>query len=283
VPIDKPFSRREAESYWKGHGAVARTLDFEADPEGLGIACHVGAPGWLNRYHGVMQRRIFTKLLSSVVVRPGGFALDIGCGAGRWCRILAERGFNTTGIDVQDELLQLNQRRMPAVRFINVAIQDFEPLERFDVISSVTVLQHLPYVEQVRAIDRIAGLSKLGTQLLLMENVADRASHVFANSIEDWIELFVARGFELVELLRYDYSLSHRALTGVRGRNSGRGAADLDQTSSPGRSSILKHLYGWSQRGAVTLDKPVEAFLERRGSHAPCLHCGFLFRFQGDG
>jgi SAM-dependent methyltransferase len=279
VPIDKPFSRPEAENYWKGHSAVARTLDFENDPDGLGIVCHVGAPGWLNRYHGVMQRRIFLKLLSSFAVPPGGFALDIGCGAGRWCRILAERGYKTTGIDVQDKLLELNQRRMPSVRFINVAIQDFEPLQRFDVISSVTVLQHLPYADQARAIDRIAGLSKPGTRLLVMENVADRAAHVFANSIEDWVKLFEARGFELFARLPYDYSLSHRALTGLRGRNSAPGAVGPAQPWS--NASMLKRMYGWTQRIAVMLDAPVEALLERRGSHAPSLHCGFLFRFRG--
>jgi 2-polyprenyl-3-methyl-5-hydroxy-6-metoxy-1,4-benzoquinol methylase len=36
---------------------------------------------------------------------PGGVALDVGCGEGRFCRILRAEGFEPVGLDPTEELL----------------------------------------------------------------------------------------------------------------------------------------------------------------------------------
>jgi len=44
--------------------------------------------------------------------------------------------------------VDLNRARHPEIEFECVSVQEFEPEEPFDLISSVTVLQHNPFPEQ---------------------------------------------------------------------------------------------------------------------------------------
>lgn len=51
-------------------------------------------------------------------LRPGS-ALDVGCGAGgRFIRILQERGFSVTGIDVSEEMIKLASANHPDMDFL---------------------------------------------------------------------------------------------------------------------------------------------------------------------
>lgn len=67
-------------------------------------------------YVSNIERRAITYALDRL---PGpGDALDLGCGAGRWSRLLADRGWRTVCTDVSAEALSICQHRVPSARCI---------------------------------------------------------------------------------------------------------------------------------------------------------------------
>src|SRR5919199_192370 len=177
MPIIR-FNYEEMKRYWAVHSFRRATLDFDRDPEGLDIVCHTGAPLWLNRYYARYQKMVYEKLFSLLPFpRLGARALDVGCGTGRWCRFLAERGYRVTGIDWQQELIESNRARCPEIQYLRTSIQEFAPEEPFDLVSSVTVLQHIPFSEQEAAIHKLRELTKDGGHALVLENTREQAVH----------------------------------------------------------------------------------------------------------
>jgi ubiquinone/menaquinone biosynthesis C-methylase UbiE len=60
--------------------------------------------------------------------------LDVACGTGSHLRYLS-RWYDTVGLDVNLEMLQVARRKLPAVRFVRGSMQNFRLPERFDVIT----------------------------------------------------------------------------------------------------------------------------------------------------
>jgi SAM-dependent methyltransferase len=59
------------------------------------------------------QLPTYVAALDHVALRPGARVLDVGCGAGAFLRLVAERGGRPFGIDASHELVQLARRRVP--------------------------------------------------------------------------------------------------------------------------------------------------------------------------
>lgn len=296
------FTENQAEDYWKTQHRRAGALDREKDPDSLGNVCHAGTPLWFNEYYARYQRQIFEELLSRCAAPASAGrtlrALDVGCGAGRWCRTLAQRGYAVHGIDLQRELIEADRKRYPEMRFDCVSVLEFKPPEPFDLVTTVTVLQHIPFLEQKKAIANIASMVKVGGNVLILENVRDQDIHVFAQSITGWQTLFEEMGFRTVQVRRYDYSPAIRmsgslvsALgnlarrTGILRKSDGpelpRGttgtAAEINAAPSSPIRSLLRSA-GWlARKAALTIDERIEPLLIRLDSTLPTVHCGFLF------
>src|SRR3954462_12493687 len=54
---------------------------------------------------------IFPGVLRMLALRPGEKVLDIACGQGAFCRLLAEKGAKVTGVDAALELIRLARER----------------------------------------------------------------------------------------------------------------------------------------------------------------------------
>lgn len=67
--------------------------------------------------------------------------LDAGCGEGRFCRMLAERGARVTGIDITSALIEEARLRHPAGQYAvgNVENLPYED-DEFDIVVSYVVL-----------------------------------------------------------------------------------------------------------------------------------------------
>ena len=194
-------------TYWREHSLIWSGFDDKKDPEGLSNVCHSGAPLYLNKYYAKYQKLVYLKLLSEVVIsKEKPKALDIGCGAGRWCNILSGRKFIVTGIDLQKELIERNKKRYLHCNFFCTSIQDFNTTDRYDLISSVTVVQHIPFQEQDAVLSKIRKLICDDGYALLLENICDQDLHVFSHSIDGWKKKFSDAGFSVVAIQRYDYS-----------------------------------------------------------------------------
>ncbi|MFB6141282.1 MAG: class I SAM-dependent methyltransferase [Halosimplex sp.] len=91
----------------------------------------------------------------------GGSVLDVGCGAGRVAHLLAERGFDVTGIDVSEPLVAEARSLFPEIDFRVADIRDAPfPAESFDhVVFSFFGLDYvLPKRERVAALAEIRRL-----------------------------------------------------------------------------------------------------------------------------
>jgi 2-polyprenyl-3-methyl-5-hydroxy-6-metoxy-1,4-benzoquinol methylase len=92
--------------------------------------------------------------------------LDVGCGEGRFCRILQAQGLNTTGIEPTRTLLQAAAQRDPAGQYVDAVAENlsFEN-ERFDLVISYLTLIDIDDIES--AINEMARVLRPGGALLI--------------------------------------------------------------------------------------------------------------------
>lgn len=127
--------------YWED-----RARRFAGEGAGLAAVCAYGMPEFYNKAIDLEQRLALAPWLR---VSPGTRVLDLGCGVGRWSRLLAARGATVTGVDISPTMIEEARRRAASegvserCRF---AVGDVSALEvegEFDLILGVTVLQHI--------------------------------------------------------------------------------------------------------------------------------------------
>lgn len=83
------------------------------------IGWEQSAPGWIAALgtEGDATRRHVLDAPMCAALPARGAALDLGCGEGRFCRLMAARGLQTTGRDPTAALLQTARARDPAGRY----------------------------------------------------------------------------------------------------------------------------------------------------------------------
>ncbi len=92
-----------------------------------------------NHYHGFLLKH---------VPSPCAEALDIGCGAGSFSRLLAQRSSRVMALDLSPQMIRVAQARSRPYTNIDFRVADVMawqfPAERFDCIASIATLHHLP-------------------------------------------------------------------------------------------------------------------------------------------
>jgi 2-polyprenyl-3-methyl-5-hydroxy-6-metoxy-1,4-benzoquinol methylase len=238
------------EAYWERRAQL-----FAGRGEGLAAVCSYGMPDFYNRTIQLSQRLALAPWLK---VAPGTRVLDVGCGVGRWSRLLAARGCEVSGIDLSPTMVQVARERAGAAGLgarCRFAVRDLAELEldaRFDLVLGVTVLQHILDPARLRrAVHALtAHLAPLGRLVLL-----EAAPTQFTRRCDS--EIFTARQrHTYVELFR-ECGLKMRAVRGV--------------DPAPFRTWLLPHLrrlprvLHWTASSAVSaLSLPVDALLAQR-------------------
>jgi len=207
--------------YWED-----RARRFASLGDGLAAVCSYGMPDFYNRAIHVTQRMALARWLK---IRPGTRVLDVGCGVGRWSRLLAARGAVVTGIDLSPTMIAQAQRRAEAdgvadrCRFM---VQDSCALalgERFDLVLGVTLLQHILDPDSVRAaLRRICEHAAVGGRIVLLEAAPTRGAHCCDSTV------FEARHRSTYLRMFADCGLQVLAVTGV--------------DPAPFRTRLLPHL-----------------------------------------
>jgi 2-polyprenyl-3-methyl-5-hydroxy-6-metoxy-1,4-benzoquinol methylase len=109
------------------------------------------------------------KLTEKYVLESGikGTLLDVGCGNGRYCKILQDHGFDVLGIDYSDKVIELAKKNYPGIRFevkdaYNTEFQD----QAFDIVICVGVLQCVHYHEKL-----LNELSRITKKVLILSTL----------------------------------------------------------------------------------------------------------------
>ncbi|MBX3066950.1 MAG: methyltransferase domain-containing protein [Anaerolineae bacterium] len=125
--------------------------------------------------HGLrdpLVRAAWTRLLQELLPADRGTALDIGCGTGSLSVLLAESGYQVTGIDLSPAMIALAQAKAAAAgQTIKFEVMDaaFPPFDaqQFDLILCRHLLFMLPTPDQV--LRHWVSLLKPRGRLLLIE------------------------------------------------------------------------------------------------------------------
>lgn len=105
-----------------------------------------------------MHRHIQDDLVDVVSGLDVRSIVDVGCGSGENLARLARLGrYELCGTDVSDEALALAARNAPGARLLQLDIEREALPERFDLVMSIQVVEHL--VEDVAALRHMASMS----------------------------------------------------------------------------------------------------------------------------
>lgn len=236
--------------YWED-----RAQRFAGEGAGLAAVCAYGMPEFYNRTIQLEQRLALRPWLA---VAPGTRVLDVGCGVGRWSRLLAARGAEVTGVDLSPTMIAEAQRRAAAegvAERCSFRVQDLSDLDvagQFDVVLGVTVLQHIVDSERLRAAvsGMVARLAPGGRMVLL-----EAAPTAVVNRCDSTV--FRARQRDVYLKLFDECGLRLRALTGV--------------DPAPLRMRLLPYLRSMPRRVSMSLlvlttalSLPIDALFGRR-------------------
>jgi SAM-dependent methyltransferase len=102
------------------------------------------ADDWADVQEG-MTAALYESVLDALNVRVRMSVLDIGCGAGLFCRMAADRGAVVSGVDATAMLLGIARRRVPLAELRQADMEELPfPDGSFHV---VTAFNALPYAE----------------------------------------------------------------------------------------------------------------------------------------
>ncbi len=100
-------------------------------------------------FNWYQQRIIRNEIIEIINLSKGNFALDIGCGTGNITLKLIHAGFNVTGVDLSQPMINILKEKTRGKNYsISLVCQDVEPflknnLNRYDLITFSSVLHHL--------------------------------------------------------------------------------------------------------------------------------------------
>jgi SAM-dependent methyltransferase len=175
----------------------------------------VGHTGWSDEavylYDQPLRLKAIDKALNraGIYVQRGARCLDLGCGTGDLVMELAEKGASVTAIDISSEAVQYVKSRFfdyENVQALSISIEeaDFES-DSFDLITSVTVLQHVTNLEQfTRAVENIVRTTRKKGHVLILETSPISVKRPSCSSYQvirtrrEWIEAFENRGCMLI-------------------------------------------------------------------------------------
>lgn len=103
-------------------------------------------------------------LLDLIDVEPPAAAIDIGCGTGAHAAVLAERGYDVLGVDLDVAMIARAAAAHPGVEFLAADVMTLDLDRRFDLAISNAALHWMP--DQAGALQAIRGVLRPGAQFV---------------------------------------------------------------------------------------------------------------------
>lgn len=93
--------------------------------------------------------------------------LDIGCGAGKFCRIANDNGFLTTGFDASKNLIEIAKERLPKVEFICGDMENLPfPEKYFDIVCAFNSFQYAESIQN--SLSEALKVTKQGGMIIIV-------------------------------------------------------------------------------------------------------------------
>jgi ubiquinone/menaquinone biosynthesis C-methylase UbiE len=273
----KTYSPKE---YWAGLADKFHS----ADPAGFAPILHARAPAWFNVCIDRLQLSAMRRALDLAEVSPHARVLDVGCGTGRWLRRYSGLGFEATGVDATAEMLRAARTRgtsapLVAAEANRLPFRDGE----FDVVSDVTVIQHIPAALQPEALREMTRVLKTGGRLILFELIRGEDSHIFPRTPQNWLDIGASCGLRAKGWFGQEYLLLDRLFVrvaqGVMKRRETSDAASVDsvENTSP-RPTTLRRVYWGLRHATVPLSVWAEPVVGRMCPGGLATHGVFVFQ-----
>lgn len=139
--------------------------------------------------------------------KSGGKLLDLGCAYGAFLRQAVSR-FDCTGCDISRHAATIAQERVPTARISATNLLDVETDARFDVVTCLDVLEHIPDLDgalaKVRRLLLPDGVLMLVVPTYdtwvgrLVERIDKDPTHVHKWSRYAWVERLAASGYRVL-------------------------------------------------------------------------------------
>ncbi len=140
--------------------------------------------GWFFQYQVKNYRRIVSK--NQVFFLDAKKVLDLGCGTGALCSVLAEQGLSVTGLDGSPKMIRLakrlNQGNTAAFKVGNALSLDTTELS-YDIVVASYVLHGLPQEQRMQLYRKMKSLAT--RRVIIMDYNQKRG---LLTSLIEWIE-----------------------------------------------------------------------------------------------
>jgi SAM-dependent methyltransferase len=254
--IEETYKMYSPKEYWS---RLANGC-YSMDASGFEPILHPSAPPWFNQLIDNLQYRALRRALAIAAVPRGARFLDVGCGTARWVRRYGELGFSAVGVDATIGMLKIaraHQTRAPLVTGLAQSLPF--PDAVFDCLSDITVVQHIPYELQSKALQEMVRVIKPGGRMILMEVISRKDlhigndSHVFPREPQDWISGVEYCGASLIAWFGQEFLFADRLYVRLAQTLFGRKGNLVKQVQSTShysasrKSSVVHRVY-WQLR-----------------------------------
>ncbi|GEM_PF-1334256 len=156
------------------------------------------------KYKDVLQKKTVFGLMR---LSKKDIVLDAGCAVGRWAFAIAPKVKKVYGIDVSGKMISIAKKiamenKVRNVEFKKSGVEKL-PFKNgfFDVVLSVTVLQHVPPKSRGKAVAELARVCKNGGTACILESTSEksRSGYLHPLTLDQWKRLFEKKGFALVK------------------------------------------------------------------------------------
>lgn len=159
------LNKYKVNEYWDNRAIIGEDIYDKV--------CVYGASRTFNIIMDKAQKYCLLKLIqySSLSLR-GSNVLEVGCGVGRWVKIMREYDANYTGVDVSMNMIKFARKNVPDAKFLITNGRDLSNISSnsFDLVFTITVLHHITYKDKIKFINEIYRVTKEGGSIIIIED-----------------------------------------------------------------------------------------------------------------
>lgn len=157
-------------------------------------------------------------------INGGETLLDIGCGVGELIELEKQKFRKIYGIDIDEESVKICRKRFENyenVYIIKASINDLDTLfkdMKFDYITALDVLEHIPVEESEKALKIIYNLLKDGGKFTftgpgMFEKIrialGRSPTHLHSHSSYGWKKMIEQAGFDVIRVETVEFPIIH--------------------------------------------------------------------------